>query len=74
MLLAGILESFVRPPAAPISFAAMLEPTMADRLGAMKDILDSTYSKILAFFSARSIAISQEDVTMSNSSLVRFLP
>ena len=74
MLFAGILDSLVRPPAAPINLAAMFEPTMAERFGAMKAIRDSTYSKILAFFSARSMAISQEEVTMSSSSLVRFLP
>ena len=42
--------------ASPISLAAMDAPTMIDRFGAMKDIRDSTYSKILALHSVRSTA------------------
>ena len=43
MLFDGIFESFVNPPAAPISLAAMGAPRMTETFGAMKAILDSTY-------------------------------
>lgn len=43
---AGILLNPVRPPATPRIFVATLVPTTAERFGAMKDILDSTYCKI----------------------------
>lgn len=44
----------------PMSLAAMEAPTMMDRLGAMKDIRDSTYSKILALHSVRSTACNKQ--------------
>ena len=43
MLFEGILDSLVKPPAAPISLAAMGAPRIADTFGAMNAILDSTY-------------------------------
>ena len=43
MLLDGILDNLVSPPAAPINFAAMGAPRIADTFGAMNAILDSTY-------------------------------
>jgi hypothetical protein len=36
----------LRPPATPSNFAAVVVPTMADRLGASTFILELTYMKI----------------------------
>ena len=47
MLFDGIFESFVNPPAAPISLAAMGAPRMTETLGAIKAILDSTYLRFI---------------------------
>ena len=47
MLFDGIFESFVNPPAAPISLAAMGAPRMTETFGAMKAILDSTYLRFI---------------------------
>ena len=44
----------------PIILAATVDPTMADILGATKDILDSTYWRILSFISVRSKALRDE--------------
>ena len=44
MWLAGIFDRAVRPPAAPISLAAIEAPMMQLRLGAMNVILHSTRS------------------------------
>ena len=38
----GILDSAVRPPAMPINLAAITEPTIMVRFGAMNDIRVST--------------------------------
>ena len=42
----GILASGPRPPATPRSFAAVVVPTIADRLGARTFILELTYMNI----------------------------
>ena len=47
MLFDSIFESFVNPPAAPISLAAMGAPRMTETFGAMKAILDSTYLRFM---------------------------
>jgi hypothetical protein len=42
----GILASPFRPPATPSNLAAVVVPTIADRLGARTFILELTYMKI----------------------------
>ena len=48
MIPAGIFDSAVRPPAVPMSLAAVEAPTTLVRLGAMNDIRDSTYDRIFS--------------------------
>ena len=61
MLLEGILDSLVSPPAAPISFAAIGAPRIADTFGAMNAILDSTYlgDNVLATERRKSLILTQ---------------
>jgi site-specific recombinase XerC len=57
---AGSFESAARPPAAAISLAATDVPTSADRFGAIDDIRDSTYCRLLMisnFFKKKSAIV-----------------
>ena len=58
-LQAGILERLVRPPAMPMSLAAISVPTAADRLGAMWCIFICTSLRISALSLSSCSATSQ---------------
>ena len=65
--MAGILESAVRPPAAPMSLAAVEAPMMQLKLGAINVIRDSTYENISFLISLTWKAMSQASATVSSS-------
>jgi hypothetical protein len=70
----GILDRALRPPATPISFAAVAAPTMCVRLGAMNAILDSTYLSIFSRAAPSSKAMSHAWVMCASSAASRSWP
>mmetsp|Transcript_32954 Transcript_32954/g.83658 ORF Transcript_32954/g.83658 Transcript_32954/m.83658 type:complete len:431 (+) Transcript_32954:100-1392(+) len=71
---AGMRDSACRPPARPMSLAAISDPTMSDRLGAMDDMRDSTNDRMSRLSSSSWKAMVQPSSAFCRFSSLRGLP